>query len=98
AASAAPAPQPGGKPARAKSEPRTDQKKALNSFSRALAILREAGKRPAGKPGHIGETVQREKDLRALKERCEKQRDFAPLTAAAEQIIDEYDASLKAHR
>jgi hypothetical protein len=83
---------------KARPAPRPDRQKALNEFSRALAILRAAGKLPEGKPGHIGETAQREKDLRVLKDRCESKRDFSALADAAEQIISEYDASLKAHR
>jgi hypothetical protein len=87
----------GSKP-KARPAPRPDRQKALNEFSRALAILRAAGKLPEGKPGYIGETAQREKDLRALKDRCEARRDFSALAEAAEQIISEYDASMKAHR
>ena len=91
---------------RGKPGPVAERQKALAAYNRALAILRTASKIQAGRAGFMGETSIREKRLREVQQSCETQFTradgehyvYEPLSMMANQIIKEYEDSLKAPR
>jgi hypothetical protein len=86
--------------------PIAERQKALAAYNRALAILKAADRIEAGRAGFIGETKFREKRLRDLQQSSEAQFQRAkgelyvydPVNMMANQIIKEYNESLKAPR
>jgi hypothetical protein len=92
--------------AKGKPGPLAERTRALTAYNRALAILRAAGKIQSGRAGYLGETNFREQKLRELQATCEAQFQrgkgesfvYDPLSLMAQQIIKEYNDSLKAPR
>jgi len=86
--------------------PVAERIKALAAYNRALAILKAAEKMTSGRAGFIGEMRFRGQRLQELQKSCEAQFQRAdgqlfvydPLAAYANQILREYNESLKAPR
>lgn len=86
--------------------PLAERTRALAAYSRALAILKAAGKLSSARAGFIGETRFRGQRLQELQRTCEAlfQRGdgqlfvYEPLAAYANQILREYNESLKGPR
>ena len=86
--------------------PVAERLKALAAYTRALAILKAAAKLPSGRAGFIGETRFRGQRLQDLQRTCEVQFQrasgelfvYEPLAAYANQIIREYNESLRTPR